>query len=451
MNFLKRYLKDFLAKLLKPVDASSLAWFRIFFGGIMLWSMLGYYFSGRIDRYFLNRKFFFSFPYLDFIAPLPGEGMYVLFQVLAAAAFLIAVGLLYRLAAVTFFLGYTYAFLIDQSNYNNHYYLICLISFLFCCVNANHALSLDRLLWRRLRTGTFPFWNLFIFRFQIFIVYFYGGVVKINGDWLRGEPLRHWLMPFADTPWVGGLITSEPGVYFFSYGGLLFDLFIVFFLVWRKTRIFAIAVSIFFHVSNHFLFHIGIFPWFMIAATVLFLEPERPRKWLEAIKIRSKKPEETAGVAHGETYRRIVFTGLSIYVALQILVPWRHLLYPGYVNWTEEGYHFSWRMKLYHKECKLIFQARDPRTGSAWPIVPQGDIDIKQYSQMCIRPSLIYRYAVRLGNLIEREGGTRPAIRAQAAVSLNFRPFQLLIDPEVDLLEKPLSPIGHAEWLLPLK
>ena len=43
-------------------------------------------------------------------------------------------------------------------------------------------------------------------------------------------------------------------------------------------------------------------------------------------------------------------TLLGIYVAFQLLVPLRHWLYPGDVNWTDEGHRFSWRMKLRYKE-----------------------------------------------------------------------------------------------------
>lgn len=31
------------------------------------------------------------------------------------------------------------------------------------------------------------------FQSLLLIVYVYAGIVKINEDWLRAEPLRHWL------------------------------------------------------------------------------------------------------------------------------------------------------------------------------------------------------------------------------------------------------------------
>ena len=71
---------------------------------------------------------------------------------------------------------------------------------------------------------------------QIFIVYFYGGIAKINPDWLRGEPMRHWLQNSSDFPVVGPFLTTELAAYLFSYGGLLFDLLIGFILLSSKTR-----------------------------------------------------------------------------------------------------------------------------------------------------------------------------------------------------------------------
>jgi hypothetical protein len=63
------------------------------------------------------------------------------------------------------------------------------------------------------------YWNLFILKFQVFVVYFFGRIAKINPDWLQGEPLRHWLDP-DELPIIDGWLNFEMWVYFFSYGGL---------------------------------------------------------------------------------------------------------------------------------------------------------------------------------------------------------------------------------------
>ena len=52
------------------------------------------------------------------------------FVALGILALFIMIGFLYRISAFLFFLAFTFMFLLDQSNYLNHFYLISLISFL---------------------------------------------------------------------------------------------------------------------------------------------------------------------------------------------------------------------------------------------------------------------------------------------------------------------------------
>src|SRR5690606_10618868 len=114
-------------------------------------------------------------------------------------------------------------------------------------VPAHHAGSVDSWLRPKLRSQTAPAWALWLLRIQVGIPYFYGGLAKLNPDWLRGEPLRDWLLELAEHPLVGPVVSYETVVYFFSYGGLLFDLLVVPALLWRKTRPFAFALALAFH------------------------------------------------------------------------------------------------------------------------------------------------------------------------------------------------------------
>ena len=65
----------------------------------------------------------------------------------------------------------------------------------------------------------------------------------------------------------------------FSYGGLLFDLAVVPLLLWKRTRLQAFLAAVVFHLCNALLFEfsIGVFPWMMIAATLMFFDPSWPR------------------------------------------------------------------------------------------------------------------------------------------------------------------------------
>ncbi len=61
------------------------------------------------------------------------------------------------------------------------------------------------------------------------------------------------------------------------------------------------------------------------------------------------------------------------------------------------------------------------------------------------------RYARRVAGLWEADYGRRPAVRAQTAVSLNGRPYQLLVDPGVDLASVPVVWFGHNAWIKDLE
>ncbi len=238
------------SRLFAPVDIAFLVLFRIAFGGIMLWQVWRYFDYGWIQRYYIDPLFHFSYFGFGWVQPWAGDGMYFHFYALGVLAAFIMVGLWYRVSAALFFLGFTYVFLLDQAHYLNHFYLISLISLLMIFLPAHRALSLDALLRPSLRSKTVPAWPLWLLRAQIGIALFYGGLAKLNVDWLRGEPMRMWLADRTAFPLVGHLFTEEWMVYFISYGGLLYDLLAVPFLLWRRTRLAAFAVTVFFHVSN---------------------------------------------------------------------------------------------------------------------------------------------------------------------------------------------------------
>jgi len=358
-----------------------------------------------------------------------------------------------------FFLTYTHIFLIDKSNHNNHYYFICLLGFLFCFVNTHRWMSLDALWNRKFRSaphiGTVPYWNILLLKAQVFIVYFYGGLAKINGDWLRGEPFRHWLKEPAGREGTPALVArfmeSEFGVYFFSYGGLIFDLAIGFLLICRKTRLLAFGLILIFNLTNNWLFSIGVFPVLMIAATILFLEPDTPRKFIKKL-FPAHKDIKIEPVESAIRFRKPALIFFSLYLIAQILLPFRHWLYEGNVSWTEEGHNFSWHMKLRGKyPCRIGFFATDPESMETWPIPVVDKINRTQLRKMCRRPHMIIQYARYLGRELEKAGIQNPIIKVKSSVSLNYRPSQKMIDPDVNLVEQEYSTFRHAEWILPLQ
>jgi hypothetical protein len=437
-------------KLFEPVDISWLAFFRILLGSVMTVEVCRYFLHGWVDTY-SPREFHFGYYGFEWVRPWPGEGMRIHFAVLGLCAACVAVGFCYRAAAILFFLGFTYVFLLDETRYLNHFYLISLVSFLMIFLPAHRAWSADS--WRcpAIRSDVTPAWTLWLLRAQVGIPYLFGGIAKLNSDWLHGEPMRMWLAHREQLPVIGPHVHEEWLVYFFAIGGLLLDLFIVPCLLWRRTRVLAFLAAAAFHLMNSVLFRIGIFPWLMLGATFIFFPPDLPRRVLQHLKI---VPRKTAPTAMSHAYfdprgRSAILVMAGMYLLAQVLIPFRHFLYPGNVHWTEEGHRFSWHMKLRSKDGDAIFYLTSPSSGQQWKVDPKKLLQPSAYEEMVTHPDMILQYSHRLADQKRREGVADIEVRARVAVSLNGRAAQLMIDPTVDLAKETRT-LRHAPWILPL-
>ncbi len=432
-----------IERLFAPVDVASLVYFRVMFGAIMLWEVWRYFDHDWIRRYWIAPTFHFTYYGFDWVRPWPGNGMYLHFFALGVLALFILLGFCYRISAVLFFFGFAYTFLLEQARYLNHFYFVCLIGFLMMFTSAHRAASLDVLRRPDRRCDTVPAWNLWLLRAQVGIVYFYGGLAKINADWLRGEPLRAWLSERTDFPLIGRFFTEEWAVYFFAYGGLLFDLLVVPLLLWKRTRVAAFCLAIFFNLANARLFEIGIFPWLMLAGSALFFEPDWPRRFF---RLDAGPPYAPGATVYRQRRQRLTLAGIGLYLALQLLLPLRHHLYPGEVSWTEEGHLWSWHMKLRDKSGTARFFVTDgDRT---WQVNLRDYLSRQQIEKMSTRPDMILQFAHHLADRMKKEGKS-VAVHARVYVSLNGRTPQPLIDPTVNLAETPRN-LWPAPWILPL-
>jgi hypothetical protein len=468
--------RQWAAHLSEPVDGASLAVFRIAFGLILAWETTRYFSHDWIARYFIQPRFHFTFYGFGWVHPWPGAGMYVHFAVLGLAALCVAAGLWYRVSSVVLWLTFTYVFLLDEARYLNHFYAASLFAFLLAIVPAHAAFSADA--WRRrgsLRSAPVPRWTIWLFRAQVGFIYFFGGIAKLNPDWVRGEPMRSWLIERANVPLIGFIVRHSLELYFFSYGGLLFDLLVTPALLWRRTRPFAFAAAVVFHVLNSQLFSIGIFPWMMLAATTLFFEPDWPRRaaarlverWAAAPPVERWKGGTVEGelreggwsTGHPErseassratrdfsSLRSLGMTFLAIYLLLQVLIPLRHFVYPGNVSWTEEGHRFSWQMKLREKDGTSRFFVTNTRTGETAVVEPTTILESWQAEKMATRPDMILQFAHYLARERARHGES-VQVRAQATVSLNGHESRQLIDPTVDLAAQSRS-LWPAPWIM---
>jgi hypothetical protein len=443
--------------LFAPVDNGWLVYFRILFGIEMLWTVWKHYDGFRL-QFNINSPFLFKYYGFEWVQTWPEFWMWFHLGAMGILAVFIILGLLYRLSMSLFCLGFTYLFLLNQANYLNHYYLVCLLALVMIFIPAHQSFSVDALFRRRIRSSVAPQWAFWLLRIQVGIPYFFGGIAKINRDWLQGAPMDLWLTEASDEfpGSLGEFFRTEEAAYLFSYGGLTYDLLIVPMLLWRRTRLLAYAGTIFFHMMNTQLFQIGIFPWLMMLGTLIYFPPEVPRKLLSrftqvrpAVLPRRTTTTLTVG-------QKTVVASLSLYLAFQCLFPLRHHLYPGYVSWTEEGHRFSWHMMLRAKRGIAFFYAYEPSTGRALRLDPIGFLNPRQMTRFADQPRMLQQFAIFLANdpdiqaeLRRRGLRGRLEIRVDGWVTLNGRQPQRLVDPFVDLSRQPHD-LWPAPWIVPL-
>jgi vitamin K-dependent gamma-carboxylase len=435
---------------LELVDSASLNVFRAAFGMLLLAETFRFFAHGWISDHYLTPELLFKYDGLEWVAPWPGSGLYWHFGVMGVLAAMIAVGFVYRIAAIGFSLAFAYVFLLEQSSYLNQYYLVLSVAFILCFVPAERGWSIDARLARTPGPQGVPRWAVWALRLQFEVMLVYAGLVKINDDWLRGAPLGMWLDAYAHWPLVGPLLQLPWVGVAAAWAVMLLHIAGALLLLHRRYRFAMFLVYVVFHLISAILFQIGLFPWLMLAGTLMFFDPGWPRKvrsWLDGIEpvALHRAPVSRRGAAPG----MLTLVLLAIFFALQLLMPLRSALYPGDVAWTGEGEWFAWRMKLDDKRAEARFIVTDPETGRRWEVDPARHLRARQVEMMAPRPAMIVQFAKHLEQTwVAREGVRDVEVRAVVMSSLNGRPAAPLIDPNVDLTDVSQTSSPRA-WILP--
>ncbi|MDB0037876.1 HTTM domain-containing protein [bacterium] len=441
----------------KEVSNAPLIIFRIIFGALMLFGISRFLVNGWVEQLYIQPSHYFTYLGFGWVKPLDGNLIYVPFVLMIISSISIMLGLFYRWGAVIFFICFTYVELLDKSNYLNHYYFVSLVSFLMIWVPANVRFSLDARISPAISRGTMRQWQSGILKFQLAVVYIFAGIAKINSDWLfEAQPLKTWLQAHHHIPLIGDYLQQGWVAYAFSWTGCIYDLFIVFFLLSSRFRPFAYFFVVFFHLVTWYLFPIGVFPWVMIFSTLIFFSVqfhEGILNRLGAVKFGKKIKNPLPAP------KKFIRAALLIYVVIQLLVPMRFLLYKGDLFWNEEGFRFSWRVMLMHKEGHATFYLVDKKTGRESEIQNADFLTRSQEDQMATQPDMILQYA----NILKQHYDGRvlhygdykfpivdPEIHAEIYVSLNGRPVQLFVDKKHDLTELPYD-LLHRNWIETLK
>lgn len=432
-----------------PRDIAALAVFRMLIGGLMFVGALRFMRNDWIERLYVEPEFHFKYWGFSWVQVPSETGLYLLYCGIALAALMVAIGAFYRIAIIAFWCLFTYAELMDVTNYLNHYYFISLITLIMCFLSPHRAWSVDA--WRRpkLRADVLPAWQTYWLRFQVAVLYFFAGWAKFESDWLlHAQPLNIWLPPHAGLPLLGPFLELPWVHYAFSWFAFLFDTTIIAFMLWRKSRPYAFAVILVFHYFTHLFFNIGLFPFIMVFAVLVFFDADWPRKlaaFFRRVAPQRSAPVEASGTTRWTARSTVFAIGVAVFCAVQLVLPLRQWAYPGTVLWNEQGMRFSWRVMLREKSGSLEYRVVTNQ-GRVVIVSPHRYLTEEQYREMAGQPDLILQLAHHIRDDYDGQGVGPVQIFADSKVSLNGRAAQRMIDATVDLAQVS-DGLARATWI----
>ncbi len=429
--------------LFSRIDNSPLIFFRICFGSLIALESFGAIATGWVRRTLIDPDFTFSFIGFEWLQPLPGGGMYWYFALMGVLGVCVALGYRYRLSTILFTLLWTGVYLMQKTAYNNHYYLLILLSAMMCLFPAHRAVSLDVKRRPALAENSMFAYIKWLVVAQLWIVYTFAAIAKLYPDWLDLSFISQLMEPKAGYPLIGPVLQQpwvQRGIAWFGIG---YDFLVIPLLLWRPTRRLAFAASVFFHLFNALVIQVGIFPFLSLALMVFFFDPEGVRRLFFP-----RKPVFNARELHLPAAAPAISWAMGLYLLLQLALPLRHHLIEGDVLWTEEGHRLSWRMMLRTRQGDLRMRVEDARTGFREVVKLEDYLTPDQREKVMAYPDFTWQFAQRLKAKYAAQGH-QVAIYARGSLKLNRRPFHPFIDPTVDLAAEPWDPFRHHRWILP--
>ncbi|WP_062061716.1 HTTM domain-containing protein [Aquimarina longa] len=429
------------------IDNSSLIIFRVFFGFLIAAEAIGAIFTGWVRRTLVEPEFTFNFIGLEFLQPLPGDGMYYYFAVMGVFGLLVMIGYKYKWSMISYTVMWAGVYFMQKSSYNNHYYLLLLLCILMSMLPAGDYFSIDVKRNPLLKKISMPRWCILIIIGQLWIVYTYASVAKLYPDWLDYTVAKNLMAGRAYYPIIGDVLQKHWTHVCVAYFGILFDLLIVPLLLWKRTRLMAFCISIFFHLFNSIIFQIGIFPYMSLAFSVFFFSRER----IHHLFMKNKEFYSTNELIL-PSYRKILQPIFIIWFTIQIVLPIRHWLIPGDVLWTEEGHRLSWRMMLRGRSGTTNFYVVDKNDPKAQreSINESDHLSDKQLRLVSSRPDGIWQFAQYLKKEYARKG-KEIAVYVDSEVSVNGKERKTLINPNVDMASVSWNYFTTNPWIIKYK
>jgi hypothetical protein len=139
-----------------------------------------------------------------------------------------------------------------------------------------------------------------------------------------------------------------------------------------------------------------------------------------------------------------------LHFIIQIILPFRYLLYPDKLFWTEQGYRFSWRVMLMEKNAYTTFVVKD-KIGKIAEVRNKDYLTPQQEKQMSTQPDMIVQFAHFIAEEYnENKGFINAEVYVDSYAALNGHPSQPFIDNTIDLAKQPIN-FAPKKWILPFK
>lgn len=439
--------------LFRKVDNSKLIFFRIFFGLLMMFECWGAIATGWVKETFIEPKFTFNFIGFDWTQQVfVGESMLYIYGIMGFLGLLIMLGALYRVSITSFCILWSLTYFMQKSHYNNHYYLIMVVSFLMALMPANRYLSIDANIFTGLKSTVTEKWNYILFKSLIACVYIYAAIAKISPGWVDNHflPLRLnrsaiWFENEFGQNFFSDFLRERELAEFLAYAGIGFDFLIVPLLLIKPTRKIAFILGMCFHLFNSLTLHIGIFPYFALVMSVFFFSSKEINKLFFPFK---KTDDFNERSVISPLKRRLTMFFVVGFISIQMYLPIRHWFILGDVLWTEEGHRMAWRMMLRTKTGSGNFEIQLPDK-TLIPVNVYDYLTLNQISSLYTKPDMIWQFAQKLKKEYKKEGKDIKVFYKNGMLKINDGPFHSYINPDIDLANTKWSYFGHQKWILP--
>lgn len=456
--------------LFKPKDASIVATFRIIFGCFMTYQVFNFIKIDFVFQFMTGPEILFPYQELSFLKPLSKSTLKILNLGLLFSAIFITIGFLYRYAMIFFFVVFTYFIFIDTTLYNNHLYLIALIAFVMIFINADKKYSVKSILSKNKKLNFIPVWNQYLLIFLISLPYFFGGIAKLSPNW-HNTNLSQIILDSSRGSFLNSMFSDHILSLLIIYGGIIYDLLIVFILLNKRTRIIGVILVLIFNLTNNFILFndIGIFPFFMICSTILFFNTTKLSRFLERLFNKKVNKEELNEIEETieeneieksenppelkwNLSKKLVSLLIILFVIFHLAMPFRYLLYTDNPEWTGIGSRFSWRMKMQSKEITdFNVTMTDKLSGDVMDIDIAPFLTTNQAAHIADDPyNLIYLAKYLKQKALKKYKNVEPTINIDLKVKFNGLPTQAIFPNTLELTQIDENNNTDDSWMLPL-